>query len=109
MTTNREPKLVVDFNNDDDHDVIRASRKRASDPGSLYVGQQLRLEDGEGNACLGTVVKLNDAFVWARADYTTWIDGQPLTLSLIDDLETALRSQLHISSSSGTAATTELV
>lgn len=69
------PTVIVDFNNDNDEDVIQALLTRVSDPSCLAVGVALRLLDREGNRCLGCVVKLDDKSVWARADYNTWQDS----------------------------------
>lgn len=100
------PTLRVDFNNDDDSDVIRALRKRASDPDNLFVGQGLRLEDAEGNACLGRVVKLSGPSVWVKALYSTWIDAAPVTVT--DDLDSMLMNRVRFTADSDTTTSTEI-
>lgn len=106
--TSGVPTLTVDFNNDDDDDVVRALRKRASDPDGLYVGQALRLEDGEGNACLGRVVKLDGKSVWAKAEYSTWIDAEPVRGPQAEDMTLVLLNRARFTATSDTSTTREL-
>ena len=106
FSTPHVPILRVDFNNDDDNDVIRALRKRASDPERLHVGQAIRLEDGEGNACLGHVVKLSDTSVWVKALYSTWIDATPVTIT--QDLDAEVLRQIRFTTDSDTSTSVEI-
>lgn len=82
------PDLLVDFNNDDDDDVIRALRKHA--PNTVVPGQPLRLYDREGNKCLGYVVSADAKFVNVKPEWSTWIDANPVRLSKSPDLDVFL-------------------
>lgn len=107
MTT-REPSVFVDFNADEGN-VIRALRKRASMPDDLDFGQALRLEDHEGNSCLGYVVDLTERHVMVRPDYSTWIDANPVHITQQkQQLDEALRQRLRFTASADTTTTPEL-
>lgn len=105
--TEKPISIQVDFNNDDDDDVIRALFKRVSDPGALAVGLPVRLYDGEGNECLGYVVKLDDRSVWAKAEYGTWT--QPIRIEPLEQLDRVLADQIRFFAQTDTSATPELV
>jgi hypothetical protein len=99
------PRLLVDFNNDDDADVIRGLRRYAGDADSLAKGHVVELYDREGNNCLGTVTNLDSKFVYALALWETWRDAEPVRITVPpNDLIGALRWQVLRSSAAETEA-----
>lgn len=66
-------RLTVDFNAiHGDGEVV--TRLEVA-PKGLSVGDRVVLDDGEGEACEGTVSRITDRLVYAEMDWGTW--GSP--------------------------------
>ena len=85
MTQNEPIKIVVDFNRLDADDVVWAFRDRANYPEMLAEGAAIELDDGDGNTCLGYVMRLTGAKVYIRPEWSTWLDTLPVDVTMVND------------------------
>jgi hypothetical protein len=64
--------LEVDFNNMDSADRVVASVRYSSQLRPPDLGEWVRLNDPEGNSCIGKIEELRNLVVAVRPDWTTW-------------------------------------
>jgi hypothetical protein len=68
------PQITVDFNNQDEDDLVFARLARASRP--LEEGDWVLALDGEGNECHGLVARIEDGIVFLDLAWSTWVDDE---------------------------------
>jgi hypothetical protein len=76
--------LRGDFNAVRHGDLLTTSLRFAVPPYGLEVpvpGQLIRVEDGEGNSCWGTVEDVSPPLVRVRLDWSTWRDAGAVILT----------------------------
>jgi hypothetical protein len=76
--------LRGDFNAVRDGDLLTASLRFAVPPYSISLpieGELIRVEDDEGNSCLGTVVEVRPPLVRVKLDWATWKSADALQLT----------------------------
>jgi hypothetical protein len=101
MTRNEPLKLTVDFNRLDKDDLVWAFRDRANHPDLLAEGVGVEVDDGDGNRCLGYIVRLTGAKVYVRPEWLTWQDAEPVITTPVQQLDEALRLLVKRSSADG--------
>jgi hypothetical protein len=76
--------LRGDFNAVRNGDLLTASLRFAVPPYSIDLpaeGELIRVEDGEGNSCLATVVEVAPPLIRVKLDWATWKDADALELT----------------------------
>jgi hypothetical protein len=90
--------IDVDFNRLDERNVLWSPRSLAP-----YVdrGEYVELFDGDGNRCLGKIVRTTAKRNYIRAFLSTWQDAAPVATTHTDEtLDEALRKRVHVTTDS---------
>ena len=102
MTQSGTLTITVDFNRLDANDLVWAFRDRANYPDRLTEGAAVELDDGDGNRCLGYIVRLTGSKAYIRPEWSTWQDKEPVTTTPVQELDDALRRLVKRSSADST-------